>query len=182
MDCARKHAQDALRLATTPRQPLDLCDAHRFLGELDTVAGRHADAGEHRTTARSLADACAASYPRALALLATAELRAATGQRSEATRFRDEALAILEPLGATPAMERAGRIVAGDNGRPFGLSRREREVLDLVAQGMTDAEIAERLSISYRTVTTHLTAVFTKLNVNSRVAATRIAVEQGLVG
>ncbi|MEZ4571002.1 MAG: helix-turn-helix transcriptional regulator [Thermomicrobiales bacterium] len=63
----------------------------------------------------------------------------------------------------------------------FGLSRREREVLQLVAAGMTDAEVAAQLSISYRTVTTHLTSIFNKLGVNSRVLATRIAVENDLI-
>ncbi len=64
---------------------------------------------------------------------------------------------------------------------PLGLTPREVDVLRLVAQGLTDAEIAERLDISYRTVSTHLTSIFNKLGINSRVAAVRFAVENRLV-
>ena len=64
---------------------------------------------------------------------------------------------------------------------PSGLTPREVEVLRLVAQGLTDAEIAERLAISYRTVSTHLTSIYNKLGINSRVAAVRFAIENRLV-
>ena len=64
---------------------------------------------------------------------------------------------------------------------PAGLSAREVEVLALVAQGLTDGEVAERLVLSPRTVHAHLTSIYNKLGVNSRVAATRFALEQKLV-
>ena len=64
---------------------------------------------------------------------------------------------------------------------PAGLSVREVEVLALVAQGLTDGEVAERLVLSIRTVHAHLTSIYNKLGVNSRVAATRFALEQKLV-
>jgi predicted ATPase/DNA-binding NarL/FixJ family response regulator len=64
---------------------------------------------------------------------------------------------------------------------PGGLTAREVEVLQLVAQGLTDAQVAEKLVLSPRTVSTHLTAIYGKLEVNSRSAATRFAVEHGLV-
>lgn len=61
------------------------------------------------------------------------------------------------------------------------LTRRELEVLRLVSQGMTDAQVAETLVISPRTVNAHLTSIYGKLDVNSRTAAARRALEQGLV-
>jgi predicted ATPase/DNA-binding CsgD family transcriptional regulator len=64
---------------------------------------------------------------------------------------------------------------------PLGLTAREVDVLQLVAQGLTDAEIAERLDISYRTVSSHLTSIYNKLGIGSRVAAVRFVVENGLV-
>jgi predicted ATPase/DNA-binding CsgD family transcriptional regulator len=64
---------------------------------------------------------------------------------------------------------------------PAGLTAREVEVLRLVAEGLTDAQVAEHLVISLRTVTTHLTSIYNKLGVNSRTAATRFAVERHLV-
>lgn len=63
----------------------------------------------------------------------------------------------------------------------FGLTAREVDVLRLVAQGLTDVEVAERLFVSPRTVSTHLTSIYGKLGVSSRAAATRIAVERGIV-
>ncbi|MDP9368130.1 MAG: response regulator transcription factor, partial [Chloroflexota bacterium] len=63
---------------------------------------------------------------------------------------------------------------------PAGLSEREVEVLRLVAQGLTNAEIAERLYLSPRTVGTHVSNIYRKVNVSSRGAAARRALELGL--
>jgi len=64
---------------------------------------------------------------------------------------------------------------------PSGLTVREVEVLRLVAQGLTDAQVADQLVISSRTVNGHLRSIYSKINVTSRSAATRYAVEQHLV-
>jgi DNA-binding CsgD family transcriptional regulator len=61
------------------------------------------------------------------------------------------------------------------------LTVREREIVALVAEGLANREIAERLSISPRTVENHLAAVYDKLGVTSRTAAVRVAVRSGLV-
>lgn len=60
------------------------------------------------------------------------------------------------------------------------LSGREREVLALLAEGLTNHELAARLFISERTVNRHVSSVFAKLGVSSRAAAARIAAEAGL--
>jgi DNA-binding CsgD family transcriptional regulator len=60
------------------------------------------------------------------------------------------------------------------------LTARESEILRLLSQGLTDIQIAETLFISPRTVNAHLTSIYGKLGVNSRSAATRFAVENGL--
>jgi len=64
---------------------------------------------------------------------------------------------------------------------PSGLTGREVEVLRLLAQGLTDAQIAEQLVISPRTVNTHLRAIYGKIQVSSRSAATRYALDQHLI-
>jgi DNA-binding CsgD family transcriptional regulator len=64
---------------------------------------------------------------------------------------------------------------------PAGLTAREVEVLRLVAQGLTDAQVAEQLAISPRTVNYHLTSIYGKIGVSSRSAATRYAIEHRLV-
>jgi predicted ATPase/DNA-binding CsgD family transcriptional regulator/DNA-binding XRE family transcriptional regulator len=62
-----------------------------------------------------------------------------------------------------------------------GLSRRELEVLRLVAEGKTDAEVADVLFIARRTVTSHLTSIFTKLGVDNRAAAAVYAARNQLI-
>ena len=64
---------------------------------------------------------------------------------------------------------------------PAGLTVREVEVLRLVAQGRTDAQVAEQLVISPRTVNWHLTSIYGKIGVSSRSAATRYAFEHQLM-
>jgi ATP/maltotriose-dependent transcriptional regulator MalT len=64
---------------------------------------------------------------------------------------------------------------------PAGLTAREVEVLRLVAQGLTDAQVAEQLVISPRTVNSHLTAIYGKIQISSRSAATRYAIEHHLI-
>jgi predicted ATPase/DNA-binding CsgD family transcriptional regulator len=63
---------------------------------------------------------------------------------------------------------------------PAGLSEREAEVLRLVAQGLSNPEIAEKLVLSRRTVEAHLRSIFNKLDVTSRAAATRFALKNNL--
>jgi len=64
---------------------------------------------------------------------------------------------------------------------PAGLTAREVAVLRLVARGLTDAQVAEQLVISTHTVHAHLRAIYGKLDVTSRAAATRFAVDHHLV-
>ncbi len=64
---------------------------------------------------------------------------------------------------------------------PDGLTMREVEVLRLVALGLPDAQVADKLVISPRTVQGHLRSIYTKITVNSRSAATRYAVDHKLI-
>ncbi len=64
---------------------------------------------------------------------------------------------------------------------PNNLTAREVEVLRLIAQGWTDAQIAEHLVISLRTANKHATTIYSKIGVSSRSAATRYATEHRLV-
>jgi len=72
--------------------------------------------------------------------------------------------------------------LAGTEPAPSGLSRREVEVLKLVADGLTTREIATRLFIAPKTADHHIQHIYTKTGVSNRAAATRWAIEHGVVG
>jgi DNA-binding NarL/FixJ family response regulator len=105
-----------------------------------------------------------------------------------------EALAILDRLGAVPAASKVRRTLRemGVQGvprgprrqtrrHPAGLTPRQVEVLELVAEGLTNADIAERLFVSPKTVDHHVSALLTKLDVASRQEAASLANSKGLV-
>lgn len=68
----------------------------------------------------------------------------------------------------------------GVKAKEIGLTRREKEVLDCLAEGLCNKEIADKLFISQKTVKTHLTNIFRKLNVADRLQAVLCAIEKGL--
>lgn len=78
----------------------------------------------------------------------------------------------------TPLEARSGQ---DSKDHPYDLTPREVDVLRLAAEGLANPEIAEQLFVSPRTVSTHLSSVYNKLGVSSRTAATRIAVERGIL-
>jgi len=84
---------------------------------------------------------------------------------------------ILTPTSAEPPSTQPAKPVIT---YPDGLTTREVEVLHLLAQGLTDVQIAEQLVISPRTVNNHLTSIYSKIQVSSRAAATRYAIEHQL--
>lgn len=86
---------------------------------------------------------------------------------------------IFEHLGASLDV-RATRELHQDDGFPDGITGREVEVLQLVAAGRSNKEIAATLFLSERTVARHLSNIFTKIGVSSRSAATAYAFEHGL--
>jgi DNA-binding CsgD family transcriptional regulator len=99
--------------------------------------------------------------------LARERLRAAVALFEEcgARALADQTVREQRRLGVRVPGPRRGR--TGDE--PFGLSPREYEIASLVAQGCTNQQVAEKLFLSVRTVETHLSRVFAKLGVSSRV-------------
>ncbi|HEU0021807.1 MAG TPA: tetratricopeptide repeat protein, partial [Dehalococcoidia bacterium] len=102
------------------------------------------------------------------------------------TVMNEEVGGDLLPTGpglSNPALSQAeGAKISRQQAHPAGLSGREVEVLRLVALGLTDAQVAERLILSARTVNSHLRSIYSKLDVPSRTAATRYAIEHNLIG
>ena len=90
----------------------------------------------------------------------------------------EAARSALEDLGARPDLERLARLA--ESPRLGGLSRRESEVLTLVAAGKTNRAIATELFISEKTVARHVSNIFTKLALSSRAEATAYAYKHGL--
>jgi DNA-binding NarL/FixJ family response regulator len=188
---ARDHATQALAQASAPRQPLALLAAHRTLGILEADADNHTAAERHLAEALVLADACRAPYERALTLLARAELAVKRRDPTTGMLLLDEARAICTAMDARPALAHADQVAArfADGGGPVsarveapaGLTAREIEVLRLVAAGLTNQEIAERLFLSPNTVKVHVARILGKLEVHNRAGATEFAFRHGIV-
>jgi non-specific serine/threonine protein kinase len=92
----------------------------------------------------------------------------------------DFVVSLSPSLVAAPDQEASSPTPAPEP-HPDRLTDREVEVLRLIASGLTNAEAAERLFLSPRTVGTHLQRVYGKIGVSTRAAATKYAVERGLI-
>lgn len=162
-----------------------LIAAHRLLGELGTRRRDYTSAGDHLLSAAELAEHCQAPYELALVRLAQAELARATGDRPHARALLAQATQTCEELGARPAVDSANRLAAtldvASAAYPAGLTAREVEVLSLLVDGLSNREIADRLSVSHRTVMNHVSSILGKLGVASRTAAVTVALREGFI-
>jgi LuxR family transcriptional regulator, maltose regulon positive regulatory protein len=141
--------------------------ASRCAGVLDAVRGEHESARQRLEDAVGLFQRSGAPYESARARLDLADSLAAVGAAGEAAEQRAQAGEILRRLGVDRAQQ--PRPQGGDGHAP--LTPREREVLALVAQGMSDRRMAEALTVSEHTVHRHVSNILTKLGCSSRAAA-----------
>lgn len=111
--------------------------------------------------------------------LAGQALRACGDEEVAAAAFR-AAAASFDQIGAR-VVDDASSSPTSARALPAGLTDREIEVLLLVAAGLTNQEVAAALFLSVKTISRHLSNIFTKIGVTSRAAATAYAFEHGLV-
>jgi HD-GYP domain-containing protein (c-di-GMP phosphodiesterase class II)/predicted DNA-binding protein (UPF0251 family) len=159
------------------------------LTELAKLAGQHHErsdgTGYHRgflaaqLTMPSRVLACADAYRRWIEdrpyRRALVPARAADRLEAEARAGRldgDAAAAVIEAAGLSHGVRRA---------RPADLTERQVEVLRLVSRGLSNAEIAERLVLSRRTVEHHVQDVYLKIGASTRAGAAMFALQHGLL-
>lgn len=148
--------------------------------------------GEHERAKPLFEDAidgferCRAQFDSARARIDLAQTLAALGRPADARREASAAEQRLRDLGAVVDCERAQRVVGQTVSRGGALAvpvtPREKEVLGLLATGLTNREISARLFISEHTVHRHVTSILRKLELPSRAAAAAFAVRAGLGG
>ncbi len=101
---------------------------------------------------------------------------AAAGDDDSAQMEYDAARLVFERLGARPDLD-----ALPGQALPGGLTRRECEVVALVAHGLSNRAVADRLFLSEKTIARHLSNIYAKLDISSRSAATAYAYDHGLV-
>jgi LuxR family transcriptional regulator, maltose regulon positive regulatory protein len=156
------------------------------------AAGRIAFVDGDRDSARRALEDAVDLHGRSVAPFEAAQARLELARalppnrRAAARDHAAAARAVFEELGAQRAARQADKLVARLGGRSAaagraGLTVREMEVLALVAQGLSNRQIAERLVVSEHTVHRHVANIYARLGVSSRAAAVALAAERDLL-
>ena len=90
---------------------------------------------------------------------------------ARALRAAAGGLSVFDPRVHATLLAATSPAAASPGGSPDGLTQREAEILSLIAQGLTNGEIAERLFLSSHTIKTHINRIFAKTGSRDRVAA-----------
>lgn len=156
-------AADLDRLGGPGTAPAALAARARAL-----ASGERGEAARHAAVAAAAFDALGM-------VVDAAAVRIEAAERGAARDGLATDLALLDRIGARPLAARARALLGRPAAAPRGpvLTPREREVAELVTDGLSNAAIAERLVVSVRTVTSHLDHVYTKLGIGSRTELAR---------
>jgi DNA-binding CsgD family transcriptional regulator len=161
----------ALARRTVQLAPWSEAAASLCLGLVAHAAGRLEEAERRLSAAREGFSEIGAPWDLARTLLAEGSLLRRLGRRRDAAAVLDQAIALFEALGATPSVARAReelRRARPRQRRDDSLTAAETRVASLVAQGMTNREIAAQQFTAVATVEAHLTRIYSKLGVRSR--------------
>jgi DNA-binding CsgD family transcriptional regulator len=193
--CAQECANALSRIASRTGQPDAVAALACAIGETALLAGDAATAADQIARAAELHRELDMPYERAQVSLRAGVACAAAWRRDQALELLGDAYRIARRMGARPLAAEAAREVAllgesvsrrlgvraSADASGAGLSRREVEVLRLLAAARTNREIAEELVLSRRTVDMHVRNILRKLDCRSRVEAASRAGELGLL-
>jgi DNA-binding CsgD family transcriptional regulator len=184
------------RLAGAVKRPGQWAEGPRYaaLAEAELTRIEHAPDPEAWLTAATGFDEISLPFPAAYARLQAAEALVAGGDRTAAAEPLTAAITAAVEMEAKPledaarALARRARVRIEDGGpepepepaAPLGLTPREHEVLLLLAEGLTNREIGERLFMSEKTASVHVSRILAKLEVGGRVEAAAVAHRLGL--
>lgn len=184
VDGARIHLEELRSVAeVVPMRPLRAAAAF-CAGVVAAAAGDHGSATASFEDAVGLFAASDAPFELGRTRIELARALDELGRREPARREAAAALEVLERAGASALRERARTVLESvdGSGRSKGpLTRRELEVLSLIAKGMRDREIAAALTLSEHTVHRHVSNIYAKLGCSSRAAAVAKAGELKLL-
>jgi DNA-binding NarL/FixJ family response regulator len=172
------HAAVAAAPTEALRASVSYCE-----GQLASAKAEHDVARVAFEDAVRLYQRSGAPFEQAHARIALARDLYALGRRTDALGHARVAAELLEGMGARAEADAAHALVREVDGTIHAppLTRREREVLRLVAEGRTNRVIAENLVVSEHTVNRHVTNILTKLRVGSRSAAVAEAMRRELI-
>ncbi len=184
-ECAALHTESLVlfrALGDRWGTALALSNLGRVTARLGDRAGARARLEEALAIQRELGD----KWNCAWTLRTLGEVLRAGGAGAEAAPLLEESARLLRELGDTGSHGDALPPTLAEPAPPapsdlLRLTARERDVLRLVAEGLTDGQVATQLVLSPRTVQSHLSTIYSKLGVATRTAAVRIALDQHLV-
>jgi DNA-binding CsgD family transcriptional regulator len=157
--------------------------ADRYIAQLDAILGLPS-AEQHFLSALELDARMGATLHEVESLIAYAAFLEQTSDHQRvalAAEHRRRARALAEQKGLVRQLRRLDTATTIRSDRPAGLTPREVQVVRLIAEGLSNSDIAERLFISHNTAANHVRNILTKTNAANRTKAAIFAAENGLL-
>ena len=152
--------------------------ADRYLARIAALGGDNSAAEHHFDAALEMDRRMGSVVHIAETLTRQALFAASCGRTEEARRLADEARAVAAPIGQTRVVDLVDSLLATG---PDGLTGREVEVLRLLAEGLSNRAIGERLYISTNTAANHVRSILIKTGAANRTQAAMYAADHELL-